>query len=453
MVADLSGSNTGIPWGWPSRAKAAMMEENIAAGEARQPRRLRVVMVIQRFRPYFSGHGVQVELLSRELVRRGAEVTVVAAIRSGDAPLEEQGGGVRIRRLRCDLPGGGDSRLRQRLWSPAFALRTAAFLSRNRHAIDLVHVHGANDALYAAWAFGRIRGLPVLLELTLMGADDPETLRTNRNLLSPLRYAIYRRLDGYVAISPMLADAYRRAGLPESRLRTIPQGVDLARYRPSAERPALRGALGVDGDDPLLVFLGSLLERKGIDVLLSAWAQIHAARPSARLWLVGRDRFADDPAAEEFLERCQAALPRAAQANLRRLGVRDDPERFLQAADAFLFPSRREGFGTAIVEAMACAVPCVVAELPGITDFIFAAPARGWPAGGGPTPEGIVVPQEDPAALAEAALALLTVPERASQIGAAARVRARERFGIDQIADEYLSWYGELLGSYRRAAP
>src|SRR5207249_8967068 len=82
-----SGSNTGIPWGWPSRAKAAMMEENIAAGEALQPRRLRVVMVIQRFRQYFSGHGVQVELLSREFVRRGAEATVVAAICSGDALL------------------------------------------------------------------------------------------------------------------------------------------------------------------------------------------------------------------------------------------------------------------------------------------------------------------------------------------------------------------------------
>ena len=125
--------------------------------------------------------------------------------------------------------------------------------------------------------------------------------------------------------------------------------------------------------------------------------------------------------------------------------MRDDAERFLQAADVFLFPSRREGFGTAIIEAMACGLPCVVAELPGITDFIFPKP----PDGAG----GVVVPQEDPAALADAALALLAVPERARALGAAARARAAERFGIDAVAEQYLSLYAALLGPGRGRAP
>ena len=111
-------------------------------------------------------------------------------------------------------------------------------------------------------------------------------------------------------------------------------------------------------------------------LLLNAWEQIHRGSPSACLWLIGLDRFADDPAAERFLEECLARLSPSALSRVRRLGVRDDAQRFLQVADVFLFPSRREGFGTAIIEAMACGVPCIVGELPGITDFIFAAPAR-----------------------------------------------------------------------------
>jgi glycosyltransferase involved in cell wall biosynthesis len=406
-------------------------------------------MVIQRFRPYFSGQGVQVEELSKALARRGAEVKVVAAVRSGEAALEERSDGVTIRRLQCDLPGRGDSRLRRRLWSPTFALRTFFHLLRNRRRIDLVHVHGANDALYSAWVFGQLFHVPVLFELTLMGADDPETVRNSRNWFSNIRYALYRRFPGYVAISPALAEACRKAGLPSDKLRTIPQGVDVEKYRPAEDRASLRRDLGSSERDPLLVFLGSLVERKGIDVLLAAWEQIHRVSPAAELCLVGLDHFLYDPGAERFLEGCLARLSASARSRVRRLGVRDDADRFLQVADVFLFPSRREGFGTAIIEAMACGVPCIVGELPGITDFIFAAPARSGLAAQVARPDGIVVPQEDPAALADAALELLSAPDKAFAIGQSGRERVLQHFDIERVADHYLSWYAELIAPRR----
>lgn len=411
----------------------------------RDRHRLHVVMVIQRFRPYFSGQGVQLEELSKALVRRGVDVTVIAALRGQDAPREERSDGVSIHRLRCDLPGRGDSRLRRRLWSPVFALRTFLHLLGSGAAIDLIHVHGANDALYAAWAFGRLRRVPVLFEMTLMGVDDPPTIRDSKHWFAALRYAIYRRFAGYVAMSPALAEAYGQAGLPKRRLRMIPQGVDVEKYRPADDRAALRRELGAADDEPVLVFLGSLVERKGVDLLLAAWNQIHRARPSARLWLVGRDRFEDDPAAERFLERWLATVSPSALARIRRFGVRGDAERVLQAADAFLFPSRREGFGTAIIEAMACGLSCVVAELRGITDYIFAAPPKEPSAPRADS--GLIVPGEDPTALANAALALLSNPARAAIMGAAARERVCERFAMGRIADEYLAWYSELRGA------
>ena len=384
-------------------------------------RRLHVVMVIQRFRPYFSGQGVQLEELSRVLVRRGADVTVVAAMRGRDAPREERIHGVSIRRLRSDLPGRGDSRLRRRLWSPTFAARTFLHLLLRAGPVDLVHVHGATDALYAAWAFGRLRRVPVLFEMTLMGVDDPLSMQSSKHCFAGTRDAIYRRFPGYVAMSPALAQAYREAGMPEDRLRMIPQGVDVERYRPAADRAVLRRELSVAEDEPVLVFLGSLVERKGIDVLLAAWERIHRERPAARLWLVGRDRFADDPAAESFLERCLGTLSPAARARVERFGVRGDAERFLQAADAFLFPSRREGFGTAIIEAMACGVPCVASNVGGSRAILSGDDA------------GLLFEAGDAAGLAARLEQVLTQPETARRLGERGRAAVVAHYDLERL--------------------
>jgi glycosyltransferase involved in cell wall biosynthesis len=357
------------------------MEDTPSQGVGARP--LRVVMVIQRFRPYFSGQGVQLEALARSLARSGVDVTILAAVRGDEAPYEEATDGYRIRRLRCDVVAAAQSRA----WSPTFAVRAGAALWQQRRNIDLVHVHGVNDALYTAWAFGRLRRIPVLFELTLTGADDPDSVRLSRNRFSAIRYAIYRRMAGYVAISPQLTDAARAAGIGDDRLWTIPQGVDLERFRPASDRAAARRALGIAANGPLAVFVGSLIERKGIDVLLAAWETVHRRMPQAALVLVGKDHF-DRDSDERFLARSLGELSAAASGAVVRAGLRDDAERFLQAADVFVFPSRREGFGSAIVEAMACGLPCVVADLEGITDYIFPAPSE---ASG-----GVVVPRKIP---------------------------------------------------------
>src|SRR5262245_49783462 len=176
------------------------MEESQSA-KPRGRSDLHVVMVIQRFRPYFSGQGVQLEELARALVRRGARVSVIAAVRGQDAPRIEERDGVSIRRLRSDLFGSADSGWGRRLWSPTFALRTFFHLLGDRPRPDLIHVHGANDALHSAWALGRLLGVPALFEMTLMGVDDPETVRASKNRFASLRYAVYRRFTGYVAMS------------------------------------------------------------------------------------------------------------------------------------------------------------------------------------------------------------------------------------------------------------
>lgn len=388
-------------------------------------------MVIQRLRPYFSGQGVQVEALCRELARRGVRVDVLTAVRGRHPPREEVDG-YAVHRLRCDVPGVPFTAATTRFWVPVFGGRVLLWLWRHRREIDLIHVHALTDALYSARWIGRRRGIPVLFEMTLVGADDPRSVRDGRNRLAAARWRAFADCDGYVAISPALAALYRKTRLPEERLWIIPQGVDLARFKPASDRAALRRTLGIPLDSPVLVFMGSLVQRKGLDVLLKAWQRIHRRRPQARLALVGERRF-EDPAAADFLEAHLERLDVAARQAMMLPGRRDDPESWLQAADLFVFPSRREGFGTVMAEAMACGVPSVVAELPGITDFIFTGD------------EAEVVPQEDPEELAAAVLDLLDSGSRRQQMARSARRRAVESFGLAHVADRYLDCYAELL--------
>lgn len=403
---------------------------------------MRVAMIIQRFRPDFSGQGVQVEHLCGALAGRGIHCIVISAVRGRRSDREECAG-YEIRRLRADLlPGSGT---RSRLWTPTFGLRVFAALMR-MDRVDVVHVHGLHDGLYGAALYCRVRGVPLVFEMTLMGVDDPDTALATGHRLRSLRRRIYRRLDAYVAMSRAFLPGYRTAGLPPERLQVIPQGVDTNRFRPLTPeaRGRARSELGCRPDAQVVVFLGSLVERKGLDVLLKAWPDVHRAHPGAYLVLAGRDDFAAGSPERRFLDERFAALPRAAKEAIRRIGLRDDPERVLAAADVFVLPSRREGFGSAIIEAMACGVPAVVTRLDGITDFIFRTPASGkdGPAGA----DGVVVPQDSPPALAGAIAALLADPIRGQAIGAVGRARVRDAFDLHRVvAPAYDRLYRDLL--------
>ena len=392
-------------------------------------------MVIQRLRPLFSGHGVQVETLSKELAGRGLETIILTAGHGKNPPWEDIDG-YRVRRLRCDIPLLSKWLRRARFRSEIFGLRAFAWFLGHGRRPAVVHVHALTDALLTTWLYCRWRRIPIVFEMTLLGTDDPLTVRCGRNLFRGLRYRVYSRFDGYVAISPALAAAYTQAGLPSAKLRMIPQGIDITRFAPSDDRRALRRRHALPTEGPLVVFVGSLIERKGIDLLLAAWARVHEHHPTACLVLVGRNRFDDNPEAQAFLDRHLDALSGAVRGAVHQVGIRDDVDELLQASDLFVFPSRREGFGTVMIEAMACSLPCVVTELPDITDYIFATGDDGRP--------GIVIEQDDADRFADAMMTVLSNPEKAATLGAAARQQVVERFSIGRIADQYIEFYGEL---------
>jgi glycosyltransferase involved in cell wall biosynthesis len=390
-------------------------------------------MVIQRFRPSFGGQGIQVESLCAALSRRGIAPTVYTA-NPGDAPSTEELDGYRVTRVRTDLRGKSPH------W-PAFGIRVNRALRRARP--DLVHVHGVTDALYGSWLYCRTAARPLVFEMTLLGVDEPGAVDAGTARLRWLRRRLYRQADAYVAMSRAFEPSYMASGLSPDRFHVIPQGVDTARFAAvdATRRTATRTALELPDDAPVVAFAGSLIERKGIDVLLRAWSRVRASHPEAHLVLVGPGDFSEPAAAAAF-----AALDTGDRASLHRLGQRDDVEVVLGAADVFAFPSRREGFGTVIIEAMAAGLPTVVAELPGISNFIFEHPGDANTAA---EADGIVVPQDSPEELAAGISALLADPALRRAIGARGRARAVSAFEMESVADRYQALYDDLVAGKR----
>ncbi|MFG3245258.1 glycosyltransferase [Streptomyces sp. NPDC048187] len=191
----------------------------------------------------------------------------------------------------------------------------------------------------------------------------------------------------------------------------------------------VRLRLGVGPHAPLVVCVGRLCRQKGQDILLDAWESVLARVPGARLVLVG-----DGPD--------RARLATRAPASVRFTGAVADAAAWYRAADLVVLPSRWEGMALAPLEAMACGRPVLVTDVDGAREGL---------------PPALVphclVPPGDPAALADAAAALLLdAPLRAS-LGRRGRAHVRSAHDVRGTATAVAALYGELLAGVRPTAP
>jgi glycosyltransferase involved in cell wall biosynthesis len=395
-------------------------------------RPLRVCLLLDRYPPDFTGWGIQVERLLPHLEARGVEPRVVTRVPapgvSGTDAADD-----RVLRILPERPGA--------LGRLAAARRLRAHWRAERP--DVLHAALADWELYANLPWLARRGLPVLFEMVLLGADDPVTIARQR--LGGLKRRALRHVGAWVGITDAFRARVVQAGFAEERFHCVYPGVDAERYRPpaEAERAALRRSLDIPEDARVLVSVGSLMPRKGMDRLLAAWARL-APRSGKDLLLVVGPTCEAEGLRPRFLEHAAGLRARAEAAPLRGTvrfpGRVADGERWLAAADAFAFLSRQEGFGIVIAEAMACGLPCVVSPMDGIGAEIVDEGETGY----------VVERPDDAEAVARRLAALLGDAALRAALGVRARRVAVERFSMQARADRLVALYRELVG---RAAP
>ena len=394
------------------------------------PGKLSVLMVSQLMVPFLAGAELKALRLARGLMSRGVRVELVTTRFRRGLPGLEVIEGVAVRRLSV-LPDEGASSL----GAPRFPyfvrgsqfLRLALHVAMEGRRFDVVHAHCISASALGAVLGAKIAKRPVVVEPSLAGWDG----EVRRVMASPER-PLARRLLGLVDLFAVKAEEIgqelREIGIPDDRIRSVANPVDLTRFRPAseAEKAAIRQRLGLP-QGPLALFVGQLLERKGVPRLLQAWPAVRAERPEASLVFIGEG-------VEGEAVRQVASDPNV---GLYHLPVRFDIWEVMRSADVLVLPSRNESFANVVVEALAAGVP-VVAGRTGIAQRIRVAEA------------GRLLESGQPDEIAAALSEVLGMPDRGRALGSRGPELVRE-FDLDTVSMAYESMYRELIAARTRA--
>jgi glycosyltransferase involved in cell wall biosynthesis len=212
-------------------------------------------------------------------------------------------------------------------------------------------------------------------------------------------------------------------GVDPEKIWRIPNPIDLNLWRPM-NRDEARRELGLAAETCIVICHGRIqMRHKGLDVLLDAWERVRASRSDqhSTLLLIGSGD--DDAILRERIDRLgPSGIEWIERYELDRTVMR----RYLSAADLYVLASRAEGFPVAPLEAMGCGLPIVGSDIPAIRNILQHGSASG----------GLIVPPEDPRALAEALQSLLDNPDLRRDLGRNARRNVEERFSIESVGQQ-----------------
>jgi glycosyltransferase involved in cell wall biosynthesis len=302
------------------------------------------------------------------------------------------------------------------LWSLVAAAR------HNR--VRLIHTHLLGSAVYGALV-GLLTGTAVISVI-----HGPTDLRSVGKLASFKRWLLLHGCSALVAVSTSTREALMGFGVPPESILLIRNGVDTDKYSPApaAEpRAELRAELGLQPDALLIGAVGNIRAPKSYDVLLKAAALVAAQVPRCHFAIVGQG---DESAMKPLLQlRDSLGL----EDRCHFLGFRQSSPALYRNFDVFVSSSRSEGLSLAFLEAMACGLPVVATRSGGPQEVIE------------PEISGVLVPIEDPTALAEGLQRTLVNADFRSSLGGAARERVVAAFSLESVLKEYASLYEKLL--------
>lgn len=292
------------------------------------------------------------------------------------------------------------------------AFQVLALLGRlRRERYDAIHAHWLIPQGLAALAARRlaVRKFPPFL-CTSHGTD---LLGLPGALFTFLKQQVLRRANAITVVSQAMKDHVQQMQATASHAVVVPMGIDASgMFTPPQAADANRSGL---------LFVGRLVQSKGVDRLIAAMPAILAQQAQAILTIAG-----DGPELSR-LQSMAAALQLGDR--VRFLGAVPNPElpQLYRRAAVFVSPSLSEGFGLTLAEALACECAVVASDLPAVREIVR----------DGET--GMLVPAGDTAKMADAVLALLAAPAQRQKLGRAGRDSVCRRFDWQVTAAEYAS--------------
>jgi glycosyltransferase involved in cell wall biosynthesis len=264
--------------------------------------------------------------------------------------------------------------------------------------------------------------------------SKPYPLRTK--IHEWLRYCPFNLL---VASSEVMAVNIAEFAISRKRISVISNGVDITRFKPVRnieEKKSIKESLGLKKDARIILFVGSISRRKGVDLLIAAWPEIAGQIPSAYLVLVGprsAQSEADKRLDSNFIAEIDQSIIKTTFDNrVIFSNYVTNVEQYMRCADVLVFPSRHEGMGNVVAESMASGLACVLTPYVGLpTEF------------GRPGKEYLLI-EPNEKSIASAVINLLEDEEKRSSISLAACEWANKNLDVNHSIHRYAEVYARL---------
>jgi len=423
--------------------------------------RLRVCVICFMFSPLIGGSEVQAEKHARQLQALGHDVTVVTLRINKQWPKTEILDGLPVVRVEGWYRRNGTLHI-GRFGHPFFDLAMFLTLWNMRNQYDVIHCMQLSAIGAVATLVCQLTKKPVILSTQSAGPNEQQQARIRQygpslmsDTLTTLNadflkvgandwtagdienvahstlggHAILHFLKHSNAFYQVLSNRCRTYltthGFQPEHIERIPNGIDVDKFRPAAYMP-----------DPLLperdILCVSRLEYpKGVDVLLHAWGRMMHDASTWRTSLKPRLRIVGQGI---FLPQMQRIVDELGiQESVEFLGIRRDVADLLQQSWGFVLPSRWEGMPNALLEAMACRLPCVATRVSGSEDII----SDGI--------NGLLVEPENPIELAVALRRIVEDTSLAQTLAQEAYMTVINEYQLKTIAEQSLQLYYRLL--------
>jgi glycosyltransferase involved in cell wall biosynthesis len=426
---------------------------------------IRVCFVSFWFSPSVGGAEARAEKQARQLQALGHEAIVVTLRHAKDWKRTETLDGLPVIRVGGIFNRGGRLRLGWLGHLPIF-ITTLLALWRLRHSYDLIHALHLSSAAALA---GKLLHKPVIVSVQCAGPNETqrEQLEQGARLMADtLTETSFLTVDskhwisgaGDIAHFPQLAfgnlmlrflresNAFYQILSTRSRSYLISHGfrasqivhisgsVNTEKFQPAPEQrpdPAR--------PDRDIICVARLEYAKGVDVLLHAWGRMMHSPAEWRADLQPRLRLVGEGAYRAQMERIVAEL--GIQDSVEFLGLRTDVVDLLQQSWGFVIPSRWEGMSNALLEGMACGLPCVATRVSGSEDAI------------NDGVNGLLVEPEQPAEMAQALRRIIEDTDLAQRLGREARTTVVHKYQLTTVVDQCLELYRFLLKGEGSALP
>jgi D-inositol-3-phosphate glycosyltransferase len=391
------------------------------------------------------GQNVYVAELSKELARKGYEVDVFTR---SDQPNQESVvdwcHGVRV----INIVAGPQEFIEKEKLLPymqEFANRTIAFMRNENLHYELIHAHFFMSALVASIIKKRLQ-IPYIVTFHALGlvrkAFQKELDHFPTERISIEKYIVLDA-DGLIAECPQdQEDLINYYDADKSKIKIVPCGFNPEEFYP-VDKYRARAILQLDPQEKILLQLGRMVPRKGVDNVIRALGKLTDTMKSIRLVIVGGDADSPDPQLTPELLRLQKI---AEQENVKSSVTfvgrksREVLRYYYSAADIFITTPWYEPFGITPLEAMACGTPVIGADVGGIKYSV----AHGK--------TGYLVPPQDPAALAQQIKKLITDSSLLKRMEINSLKRVHQLFTWRKVANMVNSLYDHTLSAISNPA-